>query len=346
MSISRKSRFGPRPSVHVAPTDEGAADPVSSAAAPALSGALKEVEVGISKQLAEQGSSLGDLGGKINELRTLHEQDTKKLLKSISQVKHLVDKPSIVPAVKAGSAREEADSESVLIAVRGSLDILAKEFSRVATELNAERSRVHAEQQASELVEIRNELTAARQELAHLTRRLFAIQDDNQWLELELQEKYRELSMMAQMLRSESVVELSAKDVSVSEPESLSKVSPSKPSPPSGWSLGRVLKRGLGAETKLKRTGDKLKVQAKLVADSGLFDARWYSDKYLTNIEDRAAPVEHYLVVGAKERFDPGASFCTGWYLDRYPDVAASGMNPLLHYIQHGMAEGREPLPR
>jgi hypothetical protein len=29
-------------------------------------------------------------------------------------------------------------------------------------------------------------------------------------------------------------------------------------------------------------------------------------------------------------------------YLTRHPDVAAAGMNPLDHYIAHGMSEGRE----
>ncbi|PKP95442.1 MAG: hypothetical protein CVT75_01950 [Alphaproteobacteria bacterium HGW-Alphaproteobacteria-14] len=29
-------------------------------------------------------------------------------------------------------------------------------------------------------------------------------------------------------------------------------------------------------------------------------------------------------------------------YLELYPDVAAAGMDPLRHYILHGMEEGRE----
>lgn len=31
------------------------------------------------------------------------------------------------------------------------------------------------------------------------------------------------------------------------------------------------------------------------------------------------------------------------WYLQRYPDVAAAGMDPLQHYVLHGIGEGREP---
>jgi len=37
--------------------------------------------------------------------------------------------------------------------------------------------------------------------------------------------------------------------------------------------------------------------------------------------------------------------FDTKWYRARYQDVAASGKNPLVHYLRHGAAEGREPHP-
>jgi hypothetical protein len=33
------------------------------------------------------------------------------------------------------------------------------------------------------------------------------------------------------------------------------------------------------------------------------------------------------------------------WYRHRYPDVDAAGMNPILHYVGHGMREGRAPNP-
>src|ERR1700733_10928413 len=38
--------------------------------------------------------------------------------------------------------------------------------------------------------------------------------------------------------------------------------------------------------------------------------------------------------------FDPA------WYLSPYPDVAGSGQHPLLHYLQMGAAELRNPHPR
>ena len=37
--------------------------------------------------------------------------------------------------------------------------------------------------------------------------------------------------------------------------------------------------------------------------------------------------------------FDPA------WYLSQNPDVAANGVEPLAHYLQHGFKEGRKPHP-
>jgi hypothetical protein len=41
----------------------------------------------------------------------------------------------------------------------------------------------------------------------------------------------------------------------------------------------------------------------------------------------------------ANPRFD------TGWYLAHYPDVARSGMNPLVHFLRRGANEGRHARP-
>ncbi|HXH88703.1 MAG TPA: class I SAM-dependent methyltransferase [Gaiellaceae bacterium] len=44
-----------------------------------------------------------------------------------------------------------------------------------------------------------------------------------------------------------------------------------------------------------------------------------------------------FLALRRTDAFDPF------FYLERYPDVAALGLNPLLHYIEHGAWEGRDP---
>jgi O-antigen biosynthesis protein len=57
------------------------------------------------------------------------------------------------------------------------------------------------------------------------------------------------------------------------------------------------------------------------------------------------SPLEHYAIFGWREGRDPSASFSTAEYLQRYPDVQAADMNPLLHFVLSGKAEGRMSRP-
>ncbi len=70
---------------------------------------------------------------------------------------------------------------------------------------------------------------------------------------------------------------------------------------------------------------------------------------YLSHNPDVAAtgvdPLQHYLAYGWKEGRNPNAYFSTSWYLNQNPDVAASGANPLQHYEDYGWREGRDPGP-
>lgn len=51
--------------------------------------------------------------------------------------------------------------------------------------------------------------------------------------------------------------------------------------------------------------------------------------------------VVHYMRHGGREGRDPGPRFSSTGYLDQNPDVRQSGVNPLLHYLLRGRAEGR-----
>lgn len=76
-----------------------------------------------------------------------------------------------------------------------------------------------------------------------------------------------------------------------------------------------------------------------IVAASDLFDADWYRARYPDVAREDAA--RHYVAFGAAEDRDPGPGFSTRRYRAAHRDVADSGANPLLHYIQFGRAEGR-----
>jgi O-antigen biosynthesis protein len=78
---------------------------------------------------------------------------------------------------------------------------------------------------------------------------------------------------------------------------------------------------------------------------SVLFASGWYLDKYPDVAAAGVDPLQHYLRHGAAEGRDPGPKFSTRGYLARYTDVAESGINPLVHYIRHGKDEGRVATP-
>lgn len=58
----------------------------------------------------------------------------------------------------------------------------------------------------------------------------------------------------------------------------------------------------------------------------------------------KAGALEHFNKHGAFEGRNPSAHFNTSAYLNKYPDVRTSGMNPLDHYNNHGVKEGRDPM--
>lgn len=82
-----------------------------------------------------------------------------------------------------------------------------------------------------------------------------------------------------------------------------------------------------------------------LVKNSGYFDAHWYlnnnpgvGQQFVARID----PLGHFLALGG-EGFSPSADFDAGWYLQNYPDVRDAGINPLVHFLVAGRAEGRWP---
>jgi hypothetical protein len=76
-----------------------------------------------------------------------------------------------------------------------------------------------------------------------------------------------------------------------------------------------------------------------------LFDPAFYLRKYPDVAAAGVNPLCHYLKHGAAELRQPHPLFDPGFYLDRNPDVRRAGVNPLVHYVRHGAAEDRKPHP-
>jgi GT2 family glycosyltransferase/glycosyltransferase involved in cell wall biosynthesis len=81
------------------------------------------------------------------------------------------------------------------------------------------------------------------------------------------------------------------------------------------------------------------------LAQTGLFDARWYIDCYPDVAAWPGDPFDHFVLHGDKEGRSPHPLFDVQWYLDVYPDVAAAGGSPLLHLLRDGFSELRNPNP-
>jgi len=114
--------------------------------------------------------------------------------------------------------------------------------------------------------------------------------------------------------------------------------------PPHSWrNEFRDAASSMLAALRLTRRHRKFHRDWKIIRASGLFDRRWYRERYGALVSWADDPIYHYLRCGAEIGCDPSADFDSSWYLRQYPDVAASGCNPLVHYIGLGAKEGRAP---
>lgn len=83
------------------------------------------------------------------------------------------------------------------------------------------------------------------------------------------------------------------------------------------------------------------KAQLRLLLSSPLFDPDWYLSTYPDVAAAGVDPAIHFLQEGWREGRDPSPLFATAAYLRANNDVARSGINPLIHFIEFGHFEGR-----
>ena len=77
-----------------------------------------------------------------------------------------------------------------------------------------------------------------------------------------------------------------------------------------------------------------------------LCDPEWYRRRYPDVAGTGLDPVLHYLHHGLTEGRDPNPFFEGAWYRAHYPDAAENGVHPLLFYLRTGAARGDNPHPR
>lgn len=93
----------------------------------------------------------------------------------------------------------------------------------------------------------------------------------------------------------------------------------------------------------LRRVRERLRRLTRRVPAPVLFDPCWYLDRYPEVRASGADPYLHYLETGMAEGKRPNSEFNPLWYLESYPEAGASGVDPLLDYENGGWRKGRDP---
>ena len=76
---------------------------------------------------------------------------------------------------------------------------------------------------------------------------------------------------------------------------------------------------------------------------TGVFDASWYRDTYLTSSDWDGNPEVHFKTRGAWQGHQPNRFFDTKHYLAGFPSLHKSKVDPLTHYLEYGERNGATP---
>jgi hypothetical protein len=102
--------------------------------------------------------------------------------------------------------------------------------------------------------------------------------------------------------------------------------------------LAHGMPEGRSAGTTVSAT-PRVELELDAILASGLFDAQWYAARYGVEGTEHEL-VEDFLVMSAQDPLRrPGPLFSGAFYSIEHPDTR--GVNPLVHYVRHGMREGR-----
>ncbi len=180
-----------------------------------------------------------------------------------------------------------------------------------------------------------------RAEQTQLGNRASELVKQNEALEANIGERFRELATMTRRLE-QVTRELHLKEQQLQKAkeraQNLKQTVSWKLTAPVR-ALGRTFKESPTATPSVSMSN------AERIAASGLFDELWYLHRYPEVANSGLSAIEHFIQIGANKGYSPSALFDTRWYLQTYADVAQGAINPLLHYILHGKAEQRHCLP-
>ncbi|WP_099348848.1 rhamnan synthesis F family protein [Acetobacter aceti] len=86
---------------------------------------------------------------------------------------------------------------------------------------------------------------------------------------------------------------------------------------------------------------DRISALHSLISQSGLFDAVWYASRLPACERETDDLIRHFLTEGTRRQRDPGPLFNTARYLKQCWHLRPGTDNALVHYLTHGIEEGR-----
>ena len=101
--------------------------------------------------------------------------------------------------------------------------------------------------------------------------------------------------------------------------------------------------RSLLSTVKSKTMWSRVRETVAELEKSGLFDPGYYLAENPDVQGSELDPLTHFVIHGVFEGRRPNSHFDPVYYLKKYPDVVTEGINPLMHYSKNGWLEGRNP---
>ena len=110
------------------------------------------------------------------------------------------------------------------------------------------------------------------------------------------------------------------------------------------WSLPQTVRRG-GHWLRYTAGRRRDAGTLALLATSRYFDSTYYLRRYQDVADSGMDPVVHYVDYGADELRHPSDLFDTAFYSKANPEIAVTGLNPLVHFLKHGRKANRPTRP-
>ena len=85
----------------------------------------------------------------------------------------------------------------------------------------------------------------------------------------------------------------------------------------------------------------KEKYHIELIKASKLFDEQYYMSQIVDTKNSIQNYISHYINIGWKQNYNPSILFNGNTYLEENNDVKKAQICPLVHYLAHGIKEGR-----